>query len=97
MGIECLEGLASAQRVQTGVPAILRGVLSVVNDHAQASFLARLSAPVVDELVAGDADDPGTLRTGGSSPRTASTAARNVSEVRSSASALRPHRAERYP
>ena len=81
---EPAEHLVGDGGVQVRLPrVVLGGVL--VGNRLQVALVARLAAPVVDELVAGHADQPRRGELGTVPFCTADTAARNVSAVRSSA------------
>ena len=62
MGAELLERVAGGEHVEVHVPRVVaarRGDGRVVGDGMDAAGFALGPAPVVDELVAGDADQPG--------------------------------------
>ena len=97
VGAEPLERVAGGEHVEVGVPRVVVGGARVglVGDGGEAALLALDPPPVVDELVAGDADQPGRRDVVDACPGvTASTAPMNTSDVTSSATVRLRQRAE---
>ena len=68
MGAELGEHAVGTSRVDVGVPGIVDGRFGPTGGEAQLALVEVLQAPVVGELVAGDADEPGGAQRRGAVP-----------------------------
>ncbi len=89
------KGGVRSRDVELCLPRVVHR-LGASHDPAEPAALEVRSPPVVDQLVAGDAHQPGDSELRRESRLAAATAAMNVSAVRSSASTALPHRGRRY-